>query len=468
MSATRLATLGAILSLGLTAAAWAEEPARPAAEEALVLDGNLGIAPPEAPDAVVIAAEPDQARTGAIAPPPVEAEVDLHLPLPEAPPAVVIAPEEPALAPREQTAVLVVVPPPPPPEPVLVVVPPPAAPAEPPRPEIRPAVGPLPAETVRAAIERLRAGRRLTDAEAAGALAFYEARGFAPLWIESGDWNAAARSIRARMAAAAEDGLDPSRYRSVAAFHGAGEPHFPALAAAEAQLTEAALLYAREASTGRIRPSQIHELITPSLKPPAAAEVLASLSTATDAGEALQAFNPPHPEFAALRRALAEARAARPVARPSDEIPDGPPLRIGMSDPRVPLIRTRLGLDPMGPPLYDRAVSIKVASLQREAGLPVNGMFTPATRRAMLGEGPLPKRRRSSPTWSSGASCRAISAASISSSMRRRSKWWCVATAMSSTAPARSSARWRRRRRSSRTRWTISWSTRPGTCRRAS
>ncbi len=82
MSATRLATLGAILSLGLTAAAWAEEPARPAAEEALVLDGNLGIAPPEAPDAVVIAAEPDQARTGAIAPPPVEAKSTSISPFP--------------------------------------------------------------------------------------------------------------------------------------------------------------------------------------------------------------------------------------------------------------------------------------------------------------------------------------------------------------------------------------------------
>jgi murein L,D-transpeptidase YcbB/YkuD len=398
MSATRLATLGAILSLGLAAAAPAQEPDRLAGGngEGAPFSHNLGIEPPEVPDAVVIAPEPDQARTGAIAPPAAEqplaqADVDLHLPLPDAPPAVVITAEEPDTPMRrEDSAALVVVPPPPPPEPVLVVIPPPPAPAEPPAP-VRPAAGPIPAETMRAAIEHLRAGRRLTDAEAAGAFAFYEARGFAPLWVESGDWNARARSIRARMAAAADEGLDPGRYRSVAAFHAAGEPHYPALAAAEAQLTEAALLYAREASTGRIRPSQIHELITPSLKPPAAAEVLASLGSADDAGEALRAFNPPHPEFAALRRALAEARAARPVARASDEIPEGPPLRIGMSDPRVPLIRTRLGLDPMGPPLYDRAVSIKVASLQREAGLPVNGMFTPATRRAMLGEGPSPE-----------------------------------------------------------------------------
>ncbi len=391
MSAARLATLGAFLSLGLTAAALAEEPSRPAGVGTPSIEDNLGITLPEPPDAVVIAPDPDHARTGAIAPPSAQPEAELHLPLPEAPPAVVIVVEEPAApAQREDVATLVVVPPPPPPEPVLIVVPPPpapvqaAAPVEPPR----PAVGPIPAATLRTAIEQLRAARRLTDVEAAGALAFYEARGFVPLWIESGDWNPRAKAIRAQMAAAAEDGLEPSRYRSVAAFHAAGEPHYPALAAAEAQLTESVLLYAREASTGRIRPSQIHELITPSLKPPAAADVLLNVSTALDAGEALRAFNPPHPEFAALRQALAAARAARPVAKASDEIPEGPPLRIGMSDPRVPLIRTRLGLDPMGPPLYDRAVSVKVASLQREAGLPVNGMFTPATRRAMLGEGP--------------------------------------------------------------------------------
>ncbi len=389
MSGTRFATLGAVLGLGLSAAALAGEPTRPS-PDATAIESNLGVVLPEPPEAVVIRATPDPTQTGAIASGPAAAgdAARIAVPLPEPPPAVIIAGDEPRKpAAREESVALVVVPPPPPPEPVLVVIPPPAAPAAQAEP-MRPVAGPLPAATVKAAIEQLRAGRRLTDAELSGALAFYEARGFAPLWIEGGDWNRMARSVRARMAAAADDGLDASRYRSVAAFHAAGEPHFPALAAAEAQLTEAALLYAREASTGRLRPSQVHELITPALKPPAAADVLASLSAAADAGEALRAFNPPHPEFAALREALAAARAARPIAKPPNTIPEGPPLRLGMSDPRVPLIRMQLGLDPLGPPVYDRTLAVRVASLQRESGLPANGQFTPATRRAMLGEGP--------------------------------------------------------------------------------
>jgi len=384
MSATRLATLraamAALMAASLPAAttwrsAHAVEPA------SILVDRDLGIVLPEPHDTqVVIAPEPDEAETGAIEPAPLRSAGDLdsptlNLPPPELPPPVAIAGLDPG------PLVAVPPPPPPPPEPALVVVPPPSM-AE------SPVIAPPSADLVKAALKNLRVGRKLGEAEVAGALAFYEARGFAPLWIDGGQWGERARALRARLAAAAEDGLDPARYRSVAAFHAAGEPHFPALAAAEAQLTEAALLYAREASTGRVRPAQVHELITPALKPPTAEEALAALAAAVDVGAALQAFNPPHPEFAALRRALAEAKAARPIALPADAIPEGPPLRVGMTDPRVPLIRTRLGLDAEGPPLYDRAVSIKVAGLQRESGLPVNGLFTPATRRALLGEGP--------------------------------------------------------------------------------
>jgi murein L,D-transpeptidase YcbB/YkuD len=62
-----------------------------------------------------------------------------------------------------------------------------------------------------------------------------------------------------------------------------------------------------------------------------------------------------------------------------------------MRDPRVPLIRARLGLGYDTEAVYDRKVSIKVASLQRDAGLPADGIFTPQTRLAMLGKWPGPE-----------------------------------------------------------------------------
>jgi L,D-transpeptidase YcbB len=370
------------------------------------------IALPEAPPAAVVIAP---AELAGLSPP--------GTPEPVKPEAVVSAPETrveialPETAPAEVTLSardLESAAPPAPatPETTAAITIPEIAPAEmvmapadlaglaPPKPEARPepvpeakqaeirTIGPVPADAVKAAVLRLKAGSRITDVEAQEALAFYEARQFAPLWIENGQWNEKARTIRARLAAAAEEGLDAARYRSVAAFHAGSEPHWPALAAAEAQLTESIILYAREASTGRTKPGQIHPLLTPRLQHASAKAVLTAVSDAADASLALQSYNPPHPEYAALRNALENARNSRPAVASGEPIPEGPPLRIGMRDPRVPLIRARLGLGYDAAAVYDRNVSIKVASLQRDNGLPVTGAFTPMTRRVLVGEGP--------------------------------------------------------------------------------
>jgi L,D-transpeptidase YcbB len=245
----------------------------------------------------------------------------------------------------------------------------------------------MPVEVLQLAIKRLKPRDGLSDKEITGVAQFYAARNFKPAWIDNGHWNNAAKAVRKRLSLASEDGLDPARYPTVAAFVGEGEPQWHALAAAEVQLSDAVLRYARDASIGQIEPWRVHAFITPTRVSPESEQVLASVSQASDAGHALQTFNPPHKEYRALRRKLAELRAnaSLPV---SETIPDGPILRIGMRDARVPLIRDRLGLGYDSAPVYDRSVSTKVASLQKAAGLPVNGLFTAQTRRALLGELP--------------------------------------------------------------------------------
>ncbi len=341
--------------------------------EVAVPEPRLELAMPEEAPAVVTLSPRDLEGVASINPP--ESLPTIVGTVPAVPPAeVVIAPAELAgLAPPKPEAAPV----------------PSAEPATPPA-EVRP-VGNIPADAMKAAVQRLKSGTRVTDVEAAETLAFYEARSFAPLWVENGQWNDKARAVRIRLAAAGEEGLDPARYRSVAAFHAGSEPHWPALAAAEAQLTETILLYAREAAAGRTKPQQIHPLLTPRFKRQSAAAILTSVFGAAEPGDALKAFNPGHPEFMALRLALETARNNRPVASSGEPIPDGPPLRVGMRDPRVPLIRARLGLGYDAAAVYDRNVSIKVASLQRDNGLPVTGAFNATTRRALLGEGPSPE-----------------------------------------------------------------------------
>jgi L,D-transpeptidase YcbB len=249
------------------------------------------------------------------------------------------------------------------------------------------AVALIPAEALQQALKRMKARERLSDKDIAGIAKFYAGRDFAPVWIKNGQWNDAATAVRKRLRLAAEDGLDPAQYRTVAAFLGDGEPQWHALAAAEVQLSDAVLRYAQDAVIGQIEPSRVHAFITPTRVLPEADLVLVRISQASDADQALQSFNPPHKDYLALRRKLAELRenASIPVG---DTIPDGPALRVGMRDARVPLIRAHLGLGYDTAPVYDRSVSIKVAGLQKAAGLPVTGMFTPQTRRALVGELP--------------------------------------------------------------------------------
>ncbi|MGL4239724.1 MAG: L,D-transpeptidase family protein, partial [Beijerinckiaceae bacterium] len=325
---------------------------------------------------------------------------DIKVPLPETAEPIVTGAGTGAFA-----AVALPDPPPPvviPQQELAVVAPPPAPAAPQPAPEkaeppipappvVAEALPPMPGEALEGALRRLKADNRLSDRDAEEVLAFYRAREFRPLWLDNGRWGDRALSMRALFAAADEDGLDPARYRTVSAFVQVGEPQWGALAAAEARMTEAVVAYARDAATGRVRPAAVHPLITPNLKPPAAAAILSELVEAQDPASALRSFNPPHPQFARLREALAQARASRPAVAAGEVIPDGPLLRVGMRDPRVPLIRARLGLGYDSTSVYDRAVSVRVAGLQKANGLPVNGAFTPQTRRVLAGEAPTPE-----------------------------------------------------------------------------
>ena len=71
---------------------------------------------------------------------------------------------------------------------------------------------------------------------------------------------------------------------------------------------------------------------------------LGTVPGAGDPGEALWAFNPSQPGYVALRDKLADLRAAAVGSEARNPIPAGRPLKLGMSDIRVPLIRARFGL----------------------------------------------------------------------------------------------------------------------------
>ena len=166
-----------------------------------------------------------------------------------------------------------------------------------------------------------------------------------------------------------------------------------AQAASELSLTRAVVAYGQQASGGRVDPSRLAPLIA--AKPDVAdpARVLGALDGAADAGDALRAFNPPQKGYDLLRTKLAELRQTSDVAS-RGPIPYGPILKPGMRDARVPLIRTRFGLDiPAADAadaglVYDTKVAAAVADFQRAHHLPPSGVLTIRTVAVMSGGNP--------------------------------------------------------------------------------
>jgi len=150
--------------------------------------------------------------------------------------------------------------------------------------------------------------RRLAPKQREAVVAFYALGAFEPVFVADGGWTAGARQVASRLADAGRDALDPSAYK-VPEIAPAATPED--LAEAELLLAAAAIRYAHDARGGRVEPWRLSRHVTPKLALPEADEVLARLASASDAGEALASYNPPHEGYRRLRGKLAEARAAR-------------------------------------------------------------------------------------------------------------------------------------------------------------
>ncbi len=212
----------------------------------------------------------------------------------------------------------------------------------------------------------------------------YAARDNRPVWIEHGAFGERARAAIARIARADEDGLEPAAFQLPSPAGAAVAD----MARAELELSLAAVSYARQAAAGRLDPSSISGFISAEPVAPEPGDILASLAVADDAAAVLDAYNPPHEGFRALRRELAAVRAARPAA-PMPEIAEGRLLRPGMHDPRVPALRARLGVAAPVPEAhpdwdrYDDTLAEAVRAYQRDEGLNDEAIVGKLTRNAL-------------------------------------------------------------------------------------
>jgi murein L,D-transpeptidase YcbB/YkuD len=149
-------------------------------------------------------------------------------------------------------------------------------------------------------------------------------------------------------------------------------------------LSQAVAAYAREAYAGQVDPCTISKNIGYDRRLPDLAAVLNSVATSPDPVETLVAYNPPQPEFTALRERLAELRRAEDAEKPI-EIPPGATLKLGAQDARVAFLRKRLDLpsDVRSPAVFDETILAAVKTFQKSAGLKADGIVGPRTLAAL-------------------------------------------------------------------------------------
>jgi L,D-transpeptidase YcbB len=210
--------------------------------------------------------------------------------------------------------------------------------------------------------------------------AFYASRNYAPLWITEGKANAHAKAVIAYLDGIAVHGLDPTDY-PVPNFGSLADP--VAFAEAEIRLTTAVIAYAHHAQIGRVHWSRVSGDVFYDQSAPDSGDVLANMAQAKDAGEALDAYEPHAEAYLALKAKLAEIRAGQRGSGQT-RIPNGPSLKIGMRDERVPLLRSRLDVASEGA-TYDKELADAVKKFQERHELKPTGTLDMATVEVLNG-----------------------------------------------------------------------------------
>ena len=247
------------------------------------------------------------------------------------------------------------------------------------------------ARTIKAGLSAAYYGARpdtAAHAEAQRLYFLYGERHFEPIWLSEDKagkvvFSPAAAKIIALFESAETEGLDPSDYLTPSIAREKLTGDGIALATLETAFSAAIMRYADHLHNGRINPQSISSLLDITRKPIDEAALLEELASSDNPAAILSKLEPKHPEFLALKAALAtfeQSNAVRPTP-----IGDGPVLRPGNSDARLPAIRDRLELTPSTSQLYDELTVDAVKAFQEGQGLEVDGIIGPATVAALNG-----------------------------------------------------------------------------------
>jgi murein L,D-transpeptidase YcbB/YkuD len=259
---------------------------------------------------------------------------------------------------------------------------------------LAPLVSATPSTELATRVEQLRRngeleihGARIREAGLIGEL--YEQRAYAPVFD-----NGKIRDVMGGIEAMRAHGLDPEDYHrgALTALVDAAGPLSPqARADLELVLMDAFLRMASHRAYGKISPATLDpnwNFRRPLVTSDPLRELEAAVGSDSPTGH-LDALLPEADLYRDLKAALARYRAIA-AAGGWPRIEPGPALKLGMTDPRVRRLRTRLratgdltGSDPQHAEHFDADLMDAVERFQRRHGLAEDGVVGPATLAAM-------------------------------------------------------------------------------------
>jgi len=269
------------------------------------------------------------------------------------------------------------------------------------------AIDPL-AEAIRERVDHLRyasehdgtdhvvRGRRivLTDMVAR----YFESQQFQPKWRDP----ARLDLLMAALADLVDDGLEPTDYhiealqsfrtdlRTETALQPSEQADLELLA------TDAMMLSLYHLYLGKVDPVQLSSQWNFSTRPVSVERGFERLTAALDSGQIRETFGRARPQHVWYQRGREALRTYRAIATAGgwSPISDGPTMKLGLDDPRVPTLRYRLtvtgdlagDLLPPAPPMnlaFDAELEAAVKRFQERHGLTADGAVGPGTRAAL-------------------------------------------------------------------------------------
>jgi murein L,D-transpeptidase YcbB/YkuD len=216
--------------------------------------------------------------------------------------------------------------------------------------------------------------------------AYYAQANYDPAWMKDGKPSAQARAMVERIAKARYDGLKASDYKLPALYRlRKSDPE--RAAEADVAFSFQVARFITHLAAGRVAPRTVSGTITQTPQKPDVGDILTRLAHDEDIGRTVRQFEPPHPQYWALKERLAEMPADTDVES-VPEIANGRSLRVGLRDPRVAALRARLDIPAEAdgdPRHFDKNLKEAVKAYQSDNDLHADGIVGPRTRSMLNG-----------------------------------------------------------------------------------